>query len=305
MKLMIVDDHAGVRNIIRQLLNAPDANFIECATGEEAVRVARDFQPDFVTMDVRLPGVGGLEAARAIRAFHPSCRIVIVSSYDQPVLRQIAGELGAIAYVLKDNLSELRSLLVDGAIPPPRSDSTGGHALNSAQTSDRANAPGDASAVQSDRMPEAGLKPNGPIPCPCGGGRALRLLMVEDDRNDCELILRQLRRCGFAPQVKQVDSGPALRRALDHDFWDVIITDHKLPAFSGAEALALIHATGLNIPTLCVTGSADPAKIREVLNAGACALISKDDLSPLCAAVARALDRRTGRSDWPGRSNIG
>src|SRR5262245_54542394 len=86
MKVMIVDDHAGVRNIIRQVLNAPDRNLIECATGEEAVRVARDFEPDFVTMDVRLPGLSGLEAARAIRGFHPTCRIVIVSSYDQPLL---------------------------------------------------------------------------------------------------------------------------------------------------------------------------------------------------------------------------
>ena len=68
MKLMIVDDHAGVRNMIRQFLAAPGDSFVECATGEAAVQAARDFRPDYVTMDVRLPDLSGLEAARAIRA---------------------------------------------------------------------------------------------------------------------------------------------------------------------------------------------------------------------------------------------
>src|SRR5262249_45587481 len=103
MKVMIVDDHAGVRNIIRQLLAAPGDCFVECATGEAAVRAARDFQPDYVTMDIRLPDLGGLEAARALRAIHPRSRIIIVTSYDQPFLHQSATESGAAAYVMMDN----------------------------------------------------------------------------------------------------------------------------------------------------------------------------------------------------------
>src|SRR6185369_16119297 len=84
------------------------------------------------------------------------------------------------------------------------------------------------------------------------------------------------------------------------DPWDIIFTDHKLPTFSGAEALALIREIGLNIPTLCVTGSADPSRISEILDAGACALVNKDDLAPLCAAVTDALNRRAAQSDRPG-----
>ena len=83
MKVMIVDDHAGVRNLIRQLLAAPGDSFVECATGEDAVQTAGDFRPDYVTMDVRLPDLSGLEAARAIRAIHPPSRVIIVTSYDQ------------------------------------------------------------------------------------------------------------------------------------------------------------------------------------------------------------------------------
>jgi len=283
-----------VRNLIRQLLADPRDSFVECATGEDAVQAARDFEPDYVTMDVRLPDLSGLEAARAIRAIHPPSRVIIVTSYDQPFLRQTASEVGAIGYVLKDNLAELRSLLVGGASPPSQLSSASGKALESTRTSDPANpgSPASASTVPTDPFIEAGQ-----MPTPSGVEHPLRVLMVDDSKNDCELIVRHLMRCGFTPRVRRVDNGPELRRALEQDSWDIIITDNKLPTLSGAEAFALIRAMGMNIPTLCVTGSVDPAKIREVLDAGPCALISKDDLAPLGAAVTSALNRRSAQSD--------
>jgi len=124
----------------------------------------------------------------------------------------------------------------------------------------------------------------------------LRVLMVEDSKNDCELIVRHLKRCGFTLRVWRVDNGPELRRALEQDSWDIVTTDDLLPTFSAAEALALIRDIGLNIPAICITGNADPAKITEVLDAGVCALISKDNLDPLSAAVTGALERRAASS---------
>jgi len=302
MNVMIVDDHAGVRNMIRQLLAAPGDRFVECATGQEAVQTARDFKPDYVTMDVRLPDLSGLDAAFAIRVIHPPSRVIIVTSYDQPFLRQTANEVGAIAYVLKDNLAELRSVLVGKASPPSQSSFASEDAAKTGHTSDPANqgSPGGSSAVPTDRLVEAGVKPE--TSTLSSVGRPLRVLMVEDSENDCELILRQLKRCGFAPQVRRVDTGPGLRRALEQESWDIIITDHIMPTFSGAEALALIRDMGSKIPTLCVTGSGDPAKIAEVLNAGAFALISKDDLAPLCAAIESALSRSAPPSNPSGPS---
>ena len=297
MKVMIVDDHAGVRNMIRQLLDVPGYTFVECATGKAAVQAALDFKPDYVTMDVRLPDLSGLEAARVIRTIHPASRLIIVTCYDQPFLRETANELGAVAYVLKHNLADLRSVLVGGSVPPFRSGSVSGQMPESTPSSEPANPDSQCSSSSAPTEPfvDAGQKP-----APRRDDNPLRVLMIEDSQYDFELIIRQLRRCGFAPRARRVDSGPELRLALEQDPWDIIITDHKLPTFSGAEALALIREIGLNIPTLCVTGSADPAKISEVLDAGACAPVSKDDLAPLCAAVTDALNRRAAQSDRPG-----
>ena len=144
MKVMIVDDHAGVRTMIRQLLAAPGDSFIECGTGEEAVNAARDFKPDYVTMDVRLPDLSGLEAARVIRAIHPPCRLIIVTSYDQPFLRQTASEVGAIAYVLKDNLAELRSVLTGRVSPTGQ---TRWPPITSSETEESSNSSGAATSI--------------------------------------------------------------------------------------------------------------------------------------------------------------
>jgi DNA-binding NarL/FixJ family response regulator len=116
MNLMIVDDHAGMRQMIRQIAGAPAA-VCECADGQEALARAGAFAPDFVTMDLRLPGISGLEATRAIVAAHPNARVVIVSTYDNAELRRAAAEAGASGFVAKDNLEELRSQL--GAGPKP------------------------------------------------------------------------------------------------------------------------------------------------------------------------------------------
>jgi len=131
MKLLIVDDHAGVRTMIRDLVSLPGDTVCECATGDDAVRVAREFAPDAVTMDVRLPGLGGFAATRAIRALVPSARVVIVSTYDQPELRFAAQTAGAADYLAKDHLENLRSVLLrrqpgnESSTAPSLSDRTG------------------------------------------------------------------------------------------------------------------------------------------------------------------------------------
>ena len=107
MKLMIVDDHEGMRGMIRQLIAAPGDAVVECGSGDEALLALADFKPDCVTMDVSMPGLCAFKTTRHIRAAYPPARVVFVSSHDQPDYRRAAREAGAVGYVLKENLSEL------------------------------------------------------------------------------------------------------------------------------------------------------------------------------------------------------
>lgn len=119
MRLMIVDDHPGVRELIRQWVTTPEDVVCECGCGDEAVRVAPEFRPDAVAMDVRMPGICGFEAVRAILAGQPAARVVVVTTHDEPAFRRAAREAGAVAFFGKENLGGLRSALAGEGTAAP------------------------------------------------------------------------------------------------------------------------------------------------------------------------------------------
>ncbi|MGO8680030.1 MAG: response regulator transcription factor [Limisphaerales bacterium] len=111
MRLMIVDDHAPAREMIRRMLELPGVTFCECASGEEALQQVREFKPHWVTMDVNMPGLNGFQSTEALRAEHPSARVVIVTSYSEVHFRERSRAAGAIALISKENLMALRIMV--------------------------------------------------------------------------------------------------------------------------------------------------------------------------------------------------
>ena len=103
IKILIADDHAVLRSGLRLLLNAqPDFEVVgEASTGEETVERATALQPDVLLLDIAMPDLNGLEAARRIRQQAPDLRIIVLTMYDdEAYLRQFL-EMGAAGYVLK------------------------------------------------------------------------------------------------------------------------------------------------------------------------------------------------------------
>ena len=115
---MIVDDHEGIRNMIRHLIAVPGDWVKECASGDEALSALNEFKPDCVTMDINMPGACAFKTTRSIRAAHPTARVVFVSSYDQPDFRRAAQEAGAVGYVMKENLSDLYLFVATKRLSP-------------------------------------------------------------------------------------------------------------------------------------------------------------------------------------------
>jgi CheY-like chemotaxis protein len=114
MKLLIVEDNPQMRGMIRDFVGDLAGAVTECSDGYEAVAAytAGKFTcDDRVLMDLQMPRVGGLEATRQIRAVFPDAHIIIVTQHDDPHWRAAAKEAGAMAYVLKENLFELRQIL--------------------------------------------------------------------------------------------------------------------------------------------------------------------------------------------------
>ncbi len=94
--LLIVDDSRTSRMMIRAITAQmrPDWTIIEAATGEESLELVDNRTPDFVSMDVNMPGMSGVEAAGRIRIRHPEIRIVLCTANIQESVRQGAERAG-------------------------------------------------------------------------------------------------------------------------------------------------------------------------------------------------------------------
>ncbi len=112
MMLMIVDDNARVRRVIRRICQDFADSFYECSDGAEALAVFRAHQPDWVVMDINMEVMDGLTATRQILTAFPAARIVITTRFDDAEMREAARQAGACGFVAKDNLLELRTLIV-------------------------------------------------------------------------------------------------------------------------------------------------------------------------------------------------
>lgn len=104
VRILIADDHEIVRDGLRLLLE-DEADFVvigEAGDGVEAVRLTGELQPQVVLMDLRMPGLGGLEAIEQIRAQWPAVAVVILTTYNEDELMVRGLRAGARGYLLKD-----------------------------------------------------------------------------------------------------------------------------------------------------------------------------------------------------------
>ncbi len=111
-KILIVDDHSEVRRMTRFFLRDLPFEFEECADGADALDCYEKTRPDWVLMDWEMKRMDGLTATEKIIAKHPRAKILIVTQYDDEQLKAAAGRAGAGGFVLKENLMELRRLLM-------------------------------------------------------------------------------------------------------------------------------------------------------------------------------------------------
>lgn len=109
VRVLLVDDHAVVREGYRRLLErTPEIEVVaEASTGEDAYRVFCELTPDVVVMDINLPGMSGLEAARRMLAREPDARVLVFSMHEDALFGSRALQAGARGYVTKASAPEV------------------------------------------------------------------------------------------------------------------------------------------------------------------------------------------------------
>ncbi len=127
--------------------------------------------------------------------------------------------------------------------------------------------------------------------------RELRALIVEDDPNDAELLLRELGRVGFRVVHERVQTGPTMQEALARETWDIVLSDYSMPEFSALDALDVLSKSGVQIPFLIISGTIGEETAVTALQAGAQDFLVKGRLSRLESSIERALGEMKARRE--------
>ena len=108
VRVLLVDDRAELRALVRELLEGEDIEIVgEAPDGETAEQLAAGLLPDVVLMDLWMPGIGGIEATRRIRQANPTVEVVMLTDYDSPQAQRSSVDAGACAYLVKGCSVEL------------------------------------------------------------------------------------------------------------------------------------------------------------------------------------------------------
>jgi two-component system, NtrC family, response regulator HydG len=101
LRTLIVDDHVGMRTTLQDILEDEGYHVISASSGDEAVEICQDIKFDIIIMDVKMPGINGVEAFRRIKAISKDTRVIMMSAYSIDEMKLEALREGAIAFLQK------------------------------------------------------------------------------------------------------------------------------------------------------------------------------------------------------------
>jgi signal transduction histidine kinase len=123
----------------------------------------------------------------------------------------------------------------------------------------------------------------------------INVLIIEDSKASLNFEVAQLRKSGFNVNYEQVENAQTLKKALNTENWDIILSDHVMPEFSSIEALQILNESKLDIPFIIVSGEIGEEVAVEAMRAGCRDYIMKDKLARLGPVVKRELDELHAR----------
>jgi DNA-binding NtrC family response regulator len=131
--------------------------------------------------------------------------------------------------------------------------------------------------------------------------RIINVLLVEDSEEDAWLIQREFDISGLNVATERVQSSTGLNEALDRQQWDVVISDYRMPRFSGLTALAIVRTRQPDVPFILLSGTIEESVANVAIMTGATAYTKKGDMNQLIPIIKRELQansKRKGVGAW-------
>lgn len=109
-KVLIVDDQFGIRTLLNEVLSKEGYKIYQAANGLQALNVTKQHAPDLVLLDMKIPGMDGLEILKKMKEIDPDIKVLIMTAYGEMDLIEKTKKLGALAHFSKPfDIEEIRS----------------------------------------------------------------------------------------------------------------------------------------------------------------------------------------------------
>ena len=111
-KILIVDDQNGIRILLMELFGNEGYQMYQAANGKAALEVVEKDTPDLVLLDMKIPGMDGLEILKHIKSTHPQIKVIMMTAYGELDIIKQAKDLGAISHFTKPfDIDEMRNVV--------------------------------------------------------------------------------------------------------------------------------------------------------------------------------------------------
>jgi len=111
-KILIVDDQFGIRILLNEVLQKEGYTTFQAANGPQALEIAKEHAPDLVLLDMKIPGMDGIEILRRMKEYDKSIAVIIMTAYGELDMIQQAKDLGAITHFAKPfDIDDIRSIV--------------------------------------------------------------------------------------------------------------------------------------------------------------------------------------------------
>lgn len=119
-KLLIVDDQNGIRILLMEVFSSEGYETYQASNGKLALEIVRNVSPDLVLLDMKIPGMDGLDILKHIKSINPSIKVIMMTAYGELDMIKEATDLGAIMHFTKPfDIDELRQAVNQHLCLPP------------------------------------------------------------------------------------------------------------------------------------------------------------------------------------------
>jgi DNA-binding NtrC family response regulator len=294
IKLLLVDDEEDYVKTMAERMEMRDVGSRVALSGEEALQMVEEDAPDVMVLDLRMPGINGMEVLERVKREHPHVQVIILTGHGSDNEEKEARRLGAFQYLQKpadtsDLLTTVRSAWRKG-LDFLKDSRDGFERTMAAAAMAEGGAPEMAREKMRESEPSRADASVEPAPHQADtAGQAIKVLFVDDEEDFVRTMAERLEMRDLGGDVAL--SGQQALEMLEDDIPDVMVLDLRMPGIDGMEVLRRVKTAYPQIEVIVMTGHGSDKDEEEARRLGAFDYLRKPvEIDDLMETVRNAGD---------------